>query len=274
MALKTFNPVTPSQRHCVSVSRSHLWKGKPEKTLTHGLAKSGGRNSQGRITARHRGGGHKRRYRHVDFRRSRHDVPAVVERVEYDPNRSAFIALIRYEDGPLSYILAPRGLDLGARVIAAERADIKPGNAMPMCNIPVGSTVHNVEIKRGRGGQLVRSAGASARIVGRDLDKVLLRLTSGEIRRMDGQCFATIGTVSNGDHQNIKIGKAGRNRWLGRRPRVRGVAMNPIDHPHGGGEGKSSGGRHPSTPWGKPTKGKRTRKSKPSDRYIVRRRKK
>ena len=274
MALKHFKPTTPSQRELVLVDRSALWKGKPVKTLTEGLNKSGGRNNQGRVTVWSRGGGHKRRYRLIDFKRRKFDVPAKVERLEYDPNRSAFIALIRYEDGELSYIVAPHRLRVGDSVISAERADIVPGNAMPMQNIPVGTIIHNIEMKPGKGAQMARAAGAYAQLVGKDAGYALLRLGSGERRMVRAECMATIGAVSNPDHQNINLGKAGRKRWLGRRPVVRGVAMNPVDHPHGGGEGRTSGGRHPVTPWGKPTKGKRTRSNKSTDRLILRRRRK
>jgi large subunit ribosomal protein L2 len=274
MALKHFKPTTPSQRELVLVDRSALWKGKPVKTLTEGLNKSGGRNNQGRVTIWSRGGGHKRRYRMIDFKRRKFDMPATVERLEYDPNRTAFIALIRYADGELSYIVAPQRLRVGDSVISAERADIVPGNAMPMQNIPVGTIIHNIEMKPGKGAQIARSAGAYAQLVGKDAGYALLRLGSGEQRMVRAECMATIGAVSNPDHQNINLGKAGRNRWLGRRPTVRGVAMNPVDHPHGGGEGRTSGGRHPVTPWGKPTKGKRTRSNKSTDRLILRRRRK
>jgi large subunit ribosomal protein L2 len=270
MALKTFKPVTPSQRQLVIVDRSELWKGKPVKSLTEGLSKTGGRNNKGRITAWHRGGGHKRRYRLVDFKRRKFDVPGTVERLEYDPNRSAFIALVRYEDGELAYILAPQRLKAGDRVIAGERIDIRPGNAAPLRAIPIGTVVHNVEMKPGKGGQIARAAGTYVQLVGRDGDYAQLRLTSGEIRVVRQECMATVGAVSNPDHQNINLGKAGRSRWLGRRPHVRGVAMNPIDHPHGGGEGRTSGGRHPVTPWGKPTKGARTRRNKKTQPQILR----
>ena len=272
MALKSFNPTTPSRRELVLVDRSALWKGKPVKELTEGLSKKGGRNSSGRITADHRGGGHKRRYRVIDFKRTKFDVAATVERLEYDPNRSAFIALIRYEDGQNAYILAPQRLAPGDQVISGEQVDIKPGNAMPMKNIPVGTIIHNVEMKVGAGAQIARSAGTYVQLIGKDQGYAQLRLTSGEIRLIRAECMATIGAVSNPDQANIKLGKAGRKRWLGKRPSVRGVAMNPVDHPHGGGEGKTSGGRHPVTPWGKPTKGKRTRSNKKTDRLIVRRR--
>lgn len=272
MALKTFKPTSPGQRQLVIVDRSGLWKGKPVKQLTEGLRKSGGRNNTGRITARRQGGGNKRRYRLIDFKRTKFDVPATVERLEYDPNRTAFIALLRYEDGELSYILAPQRIKAGDQVIAGERVDIKPGNAMPLKNIPVGTIVHNVELKAGKGGQLARAAGAYVQLVGKDQGYAQLKLASGEVRMVRGECMATIGAVSNPDQQNINLGKAGRHRWLGKRPAVRGVAMNPIDHPHGGGEGRTSGGRHPVTPWGKPTKGMRTRKNKKTDRLIMRRR--
>ncbi len=270
MALKTYNPTTPSQRQLVTVSRAGLHKGKPVKALTVGLTGSGGRNNLGRMTARRRGGGHKRTYRIVDFKRSKLDVEAVVERLEYDPNRSAFIALIRYEDGEQAYILAPQRVGPGDRIVAAERADVRPGNAMPLIAMPVGTIVHNVEMKPGKGGQIARAAGAYAQYVGRDQGYAILKLNSGEQRRVHQNCMATVGAVSNPDHSNINIGKAGRNRWLGWRPSVRGVAMNPIDHPQGGGEGRTSGGRHPVTPWGKPTKGKRTRRNKQTDKYIAR----
>ena len=272
MALKSFNPITPGQRHLVIVDRRELWKGKPVKALTEGSRQKGGRNNAGRITVRWRGGGHKRRYRMVDFKRTKDDAPATVERIEYDPNRTAFIALIKYRDGELSYILAPQRLRAGDTVVSGDRVDVKPGNAMPLRNMPLGTIVHNVEMKPGKGGQIARSAGTYVQLVGREQGYALLRMTSGEMRMVRAECRATIGAVSNPDHQNIVIGKAGRNRWLGRRPSVRGVAMNPIDHPHGGGEGKSSGGRHPVTPWGKPTKGKKTRQNKATDRLILRRR--
>lgn len=272
MALKQYRPITPSLRQLVIVDRSELWKGKPVKALTEGLTKSGGRNNTGRITARRMGGGHKRTYRLVDFKRRKFGVPATVERLEYDPNRTAFIALIKYEDGALSYILAPQRLKVGDTVVAGEKVDVKPGNAMPLRNIPVGSVVHNVELKPGKGGQIARSAGTYLQLVGRDGGYAQLKLPSGELRVVRGECMATIGAVSNPDQMNINLGKAGRNRWLGKRPSVRGVAMNPIDHPHGGGEGRTSGGRHPVTPWGKPTKGKKTRRNKKTDGMILRRR--
>ena len=234
------------------------------------MTSKGGRNNQGRITARRRGGGHKRTYRMVDFRRRKFDVPATVERIEYDPNRTAFIALVNYEDGEQSYILCPQRLAVGDKIVSSESADIKPGNAMPLSAVPIGTIVHNVEMKAGKGGQIARSAGTYVQLVGRDAGYAILRLKSGETRLVRSECMATIGAVSNPDHGNIKLGKAGRKRWLGKRPQVRGVAMNPIDHPHGGGEGRTSGGRHPVTPWGKPTKGKRTRSNKSTDKFIVR----
>lgn len=271
MALKNYNPTTPGQRNLVLVDRSDLWKGKPVKGLTEGLTKSGGRNNTGRITVWWRGGGAKRRYRKIDFKRTgKMGMPATVERLEYDPNRTAFIALIKYEDGELSYILAPQRLKVGDTVIADERADIKPGNAMPLKNMPVGTIIHNVELKAGKGGQMARSAGCYAQLIGKDAGYAQLRLSSGELRMVRGECMGTVGAVSNPDNQNVKLGKAGRARWLGRRPHVRGVVMNPVDHPHGGGEGRTSGGRHPVTPWGKPTKGKRTRSNKKTDKLIMR----
>jgi large subunit ribosomal protein L2 len=275
MALKTFNPTSPGRRGLVLVDREGLWKGKPEKSLLEGLiGNKSGRNNNGRITMRRRGGGHRKRYRIVDFKRAKFGVPAKVERLEYDPNRSAFIALIKYEDGELSYILAPQRLQVGDTVISGARVDIKPGNALPMANIPVGTIIHNVEMKVGGGGQLARSAGTYVQLVGKDQGYAQLRLASGELRLVRAECMATIGAVSNPDQANRKIGKAGRSRWMGKRPSVRGVAMNPVDHPHGGGEGRTSGGRHPVTPWGKSTKGKKTRNNKKTDRLIMRRRKK
>ncbi|MGE5503880.1 MAG: 50S ribosomal protein L2 [Actinomycetota bacterium] len=272
MALKTFNPTTPGRRQLVLVDRSSLWKGEPEKSLTEGLRSKGGRNNSGRVTMRWRGGGHKRRYRIIDFKRNKFDQPATVERLEYDPNRSAFIALVKYEDGEKRYIIAPQRLNAGDVVVSGDKVDIKPGNALPLKNIPVGTIVHNVELKVGKGGQMARSAGTYVQLVGKDQGYAQLRLSSGELRMVRAECMATIGAVSNPDQQNVSIGKAGRNRWLGKRPSVRGVAMNPIDHPHGGGEGRTSGGRHPVTPWGKPTKGKKTRSNKKTDRLIMRRR--
>lgn len=270
MALKSYNPTTPGQRGLVLVDRSALYKGKPVKKLTHGLTKKGGRNNAGRITARRRGGGHKRSYRLVDFKRSKFDVPATVERLEYDPNRSAFLALITYQDGEQAYIIAAQRVAPGDTIVSGERVDVRPGNAMPLKNMPVGTIVHNVELKAGKGGQIARAAGSYVQFVGRDGDYAILRLSSGEQRLVRGECMATVGAVSNPDNKNIKLGKAGRKRWMGKRPSVRGVAMNPVDHPHGGGEGRTSGGRHPVSPWGKPTKGKRTRSNKSTDRLIIR----
>ncbi|MCH7806802.1 MAG: 50S ribosomal protein L2 [Proteobacteria bacterium] len=270
MALKHYKPVTSSQRGLVLVDRSGLYKGKPVKALTEGLTKTGGRNNLGRITARRRGGGHKRAYRLVDFKRRKWDIPAIIERIEYDPNRTAFIALIKYQDGELAYILAPQRVKVGDQVVAGEKVDVVPGNAMPLESMPIGTIVHNVELKPGKGGQIARAAGAYVHLVGRDAGYAILRLMSGEQRIVRGECMATIGAVSNPDNQNITLAKAGRNRWRGKRPSVRGVAMNPVDHPHGGGEGRTSGGRHPVTPWGKSTKGKKTRSNKASDKYIIR----
>jgi large subunit ribosomal protein L2 len=270
MALKEYKPNTPGQRGLVLVDRSELWKGGPVKSLTEGLKKSGGRNNAGRMTNRNIGGGHKKRYRFVDFKRTKDGMAATVERIEYDPNRTAFIALIRYEDDELSYIVAPQRLSVGDKVMSGPGADIKPGNTLELRQIPVGTIVHNIEMKPLKGAQIARSAGSYAQIIGRDTGFVMLRLSSGEQRRFFGECRATIGAVSNPDQKNINLGKAGRSRWLGRRPHVRGVVMNPVDHPHGGGEGKSSGGRHPVTPWGVPTKGYKTRnKKKHSSKYIV-----
>jgi large subunit ribosomal protein L2 len=271
MALKSYNPTTPSQRQLVIVDRSGLWKGKPLKSLTEGLSKSGGRNNNGRITARFIGGGHKRTYRLVDFKRRKFDIEGTVERLEYDPNRTAFIALITYADGEQAYIIAPQRLAAGDKVIASSKAvDVKPGNTMPLQFIPVGSIVHNVEMKPGKGGQIARSAGTYVQLVGRDAGMAILRLNSGEQRLVPGSCLASIGAVSNPDHGNINDGKAGRTVWRGKRPHNRGVVMNPVDHPHGGGEGRTSGGRHPVSPWGKPTKGKRTRSNKSTDKFIMR----
>ncbi|WP_102958522.1 50S ribosomal protein L2 [Mangrovicella endophytica] len=271
MALKNYKPTTPSQRQLVIVDRSGLWKGKPVKQLTEGLTQKGGRNNLGRVTARYQGGGHKRTYRKIDFKRRKLDAVGTVERLEYDPNRTAFIALIKYEDGELAYILAPQRLAAGDKVVSGlTGVDVKPGNAMPLSAMPVGTIIHNVEMKPEKGGQIARSAGSYAQLVGRDQGMAILRLNSGEQRMVSGACFATVGAVSNPDHGNINLGKAGRSRWLGKRPHVRGVAMNPVDHPHGGGEGRTSGGRHPVSPWGKPTKGKRTRQNKATDKFIMR----
>ncbi len=271
MALKQYKPNTPGQRGLVLVDRKDLHKGEPVKALTEGLTKKGGRNNHGRITARRRGGGHKRLYRMIDFkRREKWGMSATVQRIEYDPNRTAFIALVEYEDGTLSYIIAPQRLKEGDKVIADNKVDVKPGNCMPMSAMPIGTIVHNIEMKPGKGAQIARSAGAYAQLVGRDQGYAQLKLMSGELRLIRAECVATVGAVSNPDQQNIKLGKAGRKRWLGKRPSVRGVVMNPVDHPHGGGEGRTSGGRHPVTPWGKPTKGKRTRSNKTTDKYILR----
>ncbi len=272
MPLKQYKPTSAGRRGLVLVDRSGLHKGRPVKELTEGLQKTGGRNNHGHITSRHRGGGHKRRYRMIDFKRRKVDMPATVERLEYDPNRTAFIALIKYEDGELAYIVAPQRLAVGDMVMSGDNADIKPGNALELRRIPVGTIVHNVELKPGKGAQMARSAGAYVQLVGRDAGQALLRLPSGEVRMVAQECMATVGAVSNPDNANQTFAKAGRNRWRGKRPHVRGVVMNPVDHPHGGGEGRTSGGRHPVSPWGKPTKGHRTRKKKPSDAKIVRRR--
>ncbi|HWA00429.1 MAG TPA: 50S ribosomal protein L2 [Caulobacterales bacterium] len=272
MALKQFRPTSPGRRQLVIVDRSELHKGKPVKALTEGLTKSGGRNNAGRVTAFRHGGGHKRSYRIIDFKRRKWNVEAKVERLEYDPNRTAFIALIKYADGELAYIIAPQRLKAGDTVIAGERVDVKPGNAMPLKAIPVGTIVHNVELKPLKGGQMARAAGSYVQVVGRDAGFAQLRMSSGEVRMVQDTCMATIGAVSNPDNMNEVWGKAGRTLHLGRKPSVRGVAMNPVDHPHGGGEGKTSGGRHPVTPWGKKTRGPKTRKTKPSDRLIIRRR--
>ena len=273
MALKNYKPVTASLRGTVLIDRSDLYKGKPVKTLTEGKNKSGGRNNHGRTSSFFRGGGHKQSYRHVDFKRRKFDVVGTVERLEYDPNRTAFIALVKYADGELSYILAPQRVRTGDQVVAGARVDIKPGNAMPLAAIPVGTIVHNVELKQGAGGKLSRSAGTYAQLVGKDSGYAQLKLQSGEVRVVRGECMATVGAVSNPDNMNQSIGKAGRARWMGRRPHNRGVVMNPVDHPHGGGEGRTSGGRHPVTPWGKPTKGAKTRVNKRTDSLIIRRRK-
>ncbi|MCR6643490.1 MAG: 50S ribosomal protein L2 [Terricaulis sp.] len=272
MALKHFRPTSPGRRELVIVDRSELFKGKPVKALTEGLTKSGGRNNAGRVTSFRHGGGHKRTYRVIDFKRRKWDIEATVERLEYDPNRTAFIALLKYADGELAYIIAPQRLKAGDKVIAGEKVDVKPGNAMPLKSIPVGTIIHNVELKPLKGAQMARSAGTYAQVVGRDAGYAQLRMASGEVRMVPDVCIATIGAVSNPDNMNEVWGKAGRSKWLGIRPSVRGVAMNPVDHPHGGGEGKTSGGRHPVTPWGKKTRGPKTRKTKPSDRLIIRRR--
>ena len=270
MPLKSYKPTSPGQRDLVLVDRSELWGGRPEKSLSLGLHKKGGRNNSGRITMRRKGGGAKRLYRLIDFKRNKLDVKGTVERIEYDPNRTAFIALIKYEDGEKSYILAPQRLKVSDNIISSTSSDIKPGNAMPFTGMPIGTIVHNVELKRGKGGQIARAAGSYAQFVGRDGNYAQLRLSSGEMRLVRQECMATVGAVSNPDNSNQNLGKAGRNRNKGIRPSVRGVVMNPIDHPHGGGEGRTSGGRHPVTPWGKPTKGARTRTNKSTDKYILR----
>lgn len=272
MAIKTVKPTSPGRRFQTYSTFEEITRSKPEKSLVRPQKKSGGRNSYGRITARRRGGGHKRRYRVIDFKRDKADIPARVASIEYDPNRSARIALLHYADGEKRYILAPLGMQVGDSVLTSESADIKPGNALPLAKIPLGTIIHNVEMRAGKGGQLARSAGAGVQLMAKEGRYGLLKLPSGELRKVLLECKATIGQVGNIDHENISIGKAGRKRWLGRMPKVRGVAMNPVDHPHGGGEGKSSGGRHPVTPWGVPTKGYRTRKSKPGDKFIVKRR--
>jgi large subunit ribosomal protein L2 len=271
MAIKKYKPTSPGRRTMSVSSFEEITKTRPEKSLTEPLTKKGGRNNNGRITTRHQGGGHKRRYRVVDFKRVKDGVPAKVAAIEYDPNRSARIALLHYADGAKAYILAPARLRVGATVESGPTADIKPGNALPLENIPTGTMVHNVELKPGQGGKLARSAGSSVQLVAKDAGHAVLRVPSGEMRRVPLRCRATVGQVGNTDHENQTIGKAGRSRWLGKRPAVRGSAMNPVDHPHGGGEGKSKGGRHPVTPWGVPTLGKRTRrKHKESDKLIVR----
>jgi len=270
MALKTFNPTSAGRRQLVLIDRSELYKGRPEKALVEGLTKSGGRGAGGRVAVRFRGGGAKTLYRLVDFKRRKFGVVGTVERLEYDPNRTAFIALIAYADGERAYIIAPQRLKVGDQIIADEKVDVKPGNASPLRTMPVGTIIHNVELKPNKGAQMARSAGAYAQLVGRDAGYAQIRLGSGELRMVLDTCMATIGAVSNPDHMNTNLGKAGRARHMGRRPHVRGVAMNPIDHPHGGGEGRTSGGRHPVTPWGQPTKGRKTRKNKATDKFIIR----
>ena len=271
MALKTFKPYTKSSRGTILVDRSGLWKGKPFKSLVSPKNSMKGRNNNGHITSINRAGGHKKMYRHVDFYRRKFDSPATVQRIEYDPNRSSYIALIKYDDGIQSYILAPKDIKVGDKVISGSKKEIRNGNCMPMSDIPVGIDIHNIELKSGSGAQLARSAGTSTQIVGKSNGYVAIKLPSGEQRKIREECRATIGVLSNIDKKNQKLGKAGRNRWLGIRPSVRGVAMNPIDHPHGGGEGKTSGGRDPVTPWGKPTKGKKTRNNKRTDKFIIKR---
>jgi large subunit ribosomal protein L2 len=270
MALRTYKPATPGLRHLIKVDRAELHRGKPVKALTVGRGKTGGRNNLGRATNWLMGGGHKQRFRIIDFKRRKFDVAATVERLEYDPNRTSYLALIKYRDGELAYILAPQRLKPGDEVVAGRSVDVKPGNAMPLASMPVGTIIHNVEMKPGGGGQIARAAGTYAQLVGRDQDYAVIRLKSGETRMLRSACLATVGAVSNPDHMNETIGKAGRKRWMGIRPGVRGVAMNPIDHPHGGGEGKSSGGRHPVTPWGKSTKGMKTRRNKSTGKFVVR----
>ena len=272
MGIKKFKPVTPTLRYRTVSDFADVTKSEPEKSLLRPHKKTGGRNNAGRITSRHRGGGHKRRYRVIDFKRTKHDVPARVAAIEYDPNRSARIALLHYADGEKRYIIAPKGLEVGAQVVSGSSAPFNVGNAMPLERIPLGTLVHNIEMKPGRGGQMARGAGTYAQLMAKEGKNVTLRLPSGEMRMVNRACLATIGEVGNSEHENIVIGKAGKSRWLGRRPTVRGVVMNPIDHPHGGGEGRTSGGRHPSSPWGWRTKGKKTRRAQPSDRFIVRRR--
>ncbi len=272
MPIRKYKPTSPARRGMTVADFSDLDKKKPEKGLISALKRSGGRNNLGRTTVFQRGGGHKRRYRQIDFRRNKWGIPARVAAIEYDPNRSARIALLHYADGEKRYILAPVGLEPGHSVMAGEEAEIQPGNALPLRQIPLGTVVHNVELKPGKGGQMARSAGSSIRLMAREGKHATVKLPSGETRLVLAECFATIGQVGNLDHENITIGKAGRSRWLGRRPNVRGVAMNPVDHPHGGGEGRSSGGRHPVTPWGVPTKGHKTRHNHRSDKFIIRRR--
>ena len=274
MSLKTFKSYTKSTRGTVLVDRKKLWKGKPVKSLTVGSHSTGGRNNLGRITSRHKGAGHKQRYRQIDFYRKKDDMKAKVERIEYDPNRSAYVALIKYEDGLLNYIIAPNKINIGDEIESGQNKEIKIGNCMPLSDIPTGTDIHNIELNPNGGGKLVRSAGSSAQISGLDENYCIIKLNSGEIRKIISSARATIGSVSNSDHQNIKIGKAGRNRWRGIRPQSRGVVMNPVDHPHGGGEGKTSGGRDPVSPWGQSAKGLKTRKNKNTNKYIITRRKK
>ena len=270
MPIRKPKPTSPGRRFVTYPDFAEITRSEPEKSLVEGLTKSGGRNARGRKTARHRGGGAKRLYRVVDFKRRKFDVPATIERLEYDPNRTAFIALIRYADGELAYILAPQRIKVGDEVLAAEKVDVKPGNAAPLRGLPIGTIIHNVELKPAKGGQIARSAGTYAQLVGRDAGYAQIRLNSGELRMVQDTCMATVGAVSNPDHMNETLGKAGRVRHMGFRPHVRGVAMNPVDHPHGGGEGRTSGGRHPVTPWGKPTKGRKTRTNKATDKFIIR----
>ncbi|OPL16533.1 MAG: 50S ribosomal protein L2 [delta proteobacterium MLS_D] len=272
MAIKTYKPTSPGRRFQTSASFEELTKSEPEKSLLRPLRKSGGRNNYGRMTNRYKGGGHKRKYRVVDFKREKTDIPARVTAIEYDPNRSSRIALICYADGEKRYILAPVGLNPGDMIISSEGADVKPGNTLPLKNIPLGTLIHNLELKAGKGGQIIRSAGSYGQLMAREGSYAQIRLPSGEVRKVRVECKATIGQVGNIEHENVSLGKAGRSRWLGIRPHVRGVVKNPVDHPMGGGEGRSSGGRHPCTPWGVPTKGYKTRKNKYSDKYIVKKR--
>ena len=274
MSLKTFKSYTKSSRGTVLVDRKNLWKGKSLKSLTAGRHSTGGRNNRGRITSRSKGAGHKHKYREIDFYRRKDDIKAKIERIEYDPNRSAHVALIKYEDGVMNYIIAPNNIKTGDEVVSGRNKKIEIGNCMQLSDIPTGTDIHNIELQPNSGGKLVRSAGASAQISGMDDNYCIIKLNSGEVRKIINSARATIGSVSNTDHQNIKIGKAGRNRWKGRRPSVRGVAMNPVDHPHGGGEGKTSGGRSPVSPWGQSAKGLKTRKNKKSNKFIISRRKK
>jgi large subunit ribosomal protein L2 len=273
MAMKTFKPTSPGMRFKTALDFAEITASRPEKSLTRGITRSGGRNNEGHETVRFRGGGHKRLYREIDFRRDKRGIPARVASIEYDPNRSARIALLVYADGEKRYILAPVGLAVGQALVAAEKAEIIPGNALPMKNIPLGAMIHNVELKPGYGGQFARSAGTAAQVMAKEGKYVTLRMPSGEMRMVLAACWATVGQVGNVEHSNVSIGKAGRTRWSGKRPHVRGTAMNPVDHPHGGGEGKTKGGRHPVTPWGQPTKGYKTRKNKRTTRFIVKRRK-
>ena len=274
MAIRQLKPVTPASRFTSRPDFSEITTDKPEKSLVRKLKKTGGRNNKGRITSRRRGGGHKRSYRIIDFKRNKFDIEGKVATIEYDPNRSAFIALIHYIDGEKRYIIQPDGLKVGDKIISSEKAELKTGNAMQLKNIPSGQFVHNIEMIPGKGAQMARSAGAYVQVMAHDNNYVTLKMPSGEVRMVNENCLATIGTVGNKSHENIKIGKAGRSRWLGKRPKVRGVAMNPVDHPHGGGEGRTSGGRHPVSPWGTPAKGYKTRKkNKPSNKFIVKRRK-
>ncbi len=274
MAIKSYKPTSAGRRHQTCSAFDEITCTKPEKSLLVTLKKSGGRNSYGRVTSRHIGGGHKQKYRIIDFARDKHDIPAKVASIEYDPNRSARIALLKYADGEKRYILAPLGLAVGDIIISSTGADIKPGNALPLKSIPLGSIIHNIELKLGKGGQLARSAGTYAQLMSKEGKYVQVKLPSGEVRMVLQDCFATVGQVGNIDHENVSLGKAGRSRWLGKRPKVRGVAMNPVDHPHGGGEGRTSGGRHPVTPWGIPTKGYKTRTNKKSSRFIIKTRSK